>query len=143
MNNLKEQLIYENSLRKQQIIELGALREDEKLKLMREHEQSMESLRTKCEHEKSCLRELINRIKETKDEELRMEILNVTGKLNENNKELFTKVNGFEQHISELKTENAKIADAYKLKLDELCRRHELEKNQLKQGYTIKIKVTY
>ena len=45
MAELREQLVHSNQLRKQQLVELGLLREEEKQRMQHEHESQVSAIR--------------------------------------------------------------------------------------------------
>ena len=134
--HLKQELVESNSLRKQQIIELGVLRDDEKTRLKQEKEMEIESMALKFEQEKAKLRETLMQENEASKEELNRELKLTICELNE-------RCQKQEDVLNELKNENLRVRESYERDKNELHIKLEEEKIAIKNCYHSQIKVSH
>ena len=134
---LQRELSDANSLRKTQIIELGILREDEKIKLIREKELELENLKLDMELSKKNLLEEIARLKEAHKEEIKTLLFNT----NQEKKNLNELAAALEENNKNLKAENLRIFHMNDKSFKEVLNRIEDEKNHVKKPYQSRIMV--
>ncbi|XP_063097760.1 centrosomal protein of 112 kDa isoform X9 [Cavia porcellus] len=131
VHKLREELINVNSQRKQQLVELGLLREEEKQRAARDHEAAINKLKAESEKMKMEL-------KKTHAAETEMTLEKANSKLKEIEKEYSQKLAKSSQIIAELqatisslKEESSRQQLAAERRLQDLIQRFEDEKKQL------------
>ena len=60
VQDMREEVVHANQLRKQQLVELGLLREEEKQKLQHEHDSKVSKLRSQMEQQKLEVEKRLN-----------------------------------------------------------------------------------
>ncbi|XP_003786234.1 centrosomal protein of 112 kDa [Otolemur garnettii] len=141
VHKLREELINVNSQRKQQLVELGLLREEEKQKAARDHETTVNKL--KAESEKMKLE-----LKKTHAAETEMTLEKANSRLKQIEKEYSQKLAKSTQVIAELQTtisslkeENSRQQLAAERRLQDVVQKFEDEKQQLIRDNDRAIKV--
>ncbi|XP_062030803.1 centrosomal protein of 112 kDa isoform X3 [Lepus europaeus] len=141
VHKLREELINVNSQRKQQLIELGLLREEEKQRTARDHETAIN--RMKAESEKMKLE-----LKKTHAAETEMTLEKANSRLKQIEKEYTQKLAKSSQIIAELQTtisslkeENSRQQLAADRRLQDVVQKFEDEKQQLIRDNDRAIKV--
>uniref|UniRef100_A0A2R9CJU0 Centrosomal protein 112 n=1 Tax=Pan paniscus TaxID=9597 RepID=A0A2R9CJU0_PANPA len=141
VHKLREELINVNSQRKQQLVELGLLREEEKQRATREHEIVINKL--KAESEKMKIE-----LKKTHAAETEMTLEKANSKLKQIEKEYTQKLAKSSQIIAELQTtisslkeENSQQQLAAERRLQDVRQKFEDEKKQLIRDNDQAIKV--
>ncbi|XP_047291483.1 centrosomal protein of 112 kDa isoform X4 [Homo sapiens] len=141
VHKLREELINVNSQRKQQLVELGLLREEEKQRATREHEIVVNKL--KAESEKMKIE-----LKKTHAAETEMTLEKANSKLKQIEKEYTQKLAKSSQIIAELQTtisslkeENSQQQLAAERRLQDVRQKFEDEKKQLIRDNDQAIKV--
>ncbi|XP_049715677.1 centrosomal protein of 112 kDa isoform X5 [Elephas maximus indicus] len=131
VHKLREELINVNSQRKQQLVELGLLREEEKQRAARDHETAVNKL--KAESEKMKIE-----LKKTHAAETEMTLEKANSKLKQIEKEYTQKLAKSSQIIAELQTtisslkeENSRQQLAAERRLQDVKQKFEDEKQQL------------
>ncbi|XP_023585065.1 centrosomal protein of 112 kDa isoform X3 [Trichechus manatus latirostris] len=131
VHKLREELINVNSQRKQQLVELGLLREEEKQRAARDHETAVNKL--KAESEKMKIE-----LKKTHAAETEMTLEKASSKLKQIEKEYTQKLAKSSQIIAELQTtisslkeENSRQQLAAERRLQDVIQKFEDEKKQL------------
>ncbi|XP_006886463.1 PREDICTED: centrosomal protein of 112 kDa [Elephantulus edwardii] len=131
MHKLREELINVNSQRKQQLVELGLLREEEKQRAARDHETTVNKL--KAESEKMKIE-----LKKTHAAETELTLEKANSKLKQIEKEYTQKLAKSTQIIAELqatvsalKEENSRQQLATERRLQDVTQKFEDEKKQL------------
>uniref|UniRef100_A0ABM5FND5 Centrosomal protein of 112 kDa isoform X3 n=1 Tax=Pogona vitticeps TaxID=103695 RepID=A0ABM5FND5_9SAUR len=131
IHTLREELIQVNSQRKQQLVELSLLREEEKQIASREHETAMNNL--KAESEKRILD-----LKRANAEEKEMALEKANSRLKQIEKEYSQKLAKSSQIIAELKTTISSLTEesnqqqlAAERRLQDLLQKSEDQKQQL------------
>ncbi|KAM9208317.1 centrosomal protein of 112 kDa isoform 2-T2 [Dugong dugon] len=131
VHKLREELINVNSQRKQQLVELGLLREEEKQRAARDHETAVNKL--KAESEKMKIE-----LKKTHAAETEMTLEKASSKLKQIEKEYTQKLAKSSQIIAELQTtisslkeENSRQQLAAERRLQDVIQKFEDEKQQL------------
>ncbi|XP_023412738.1 centrosomal protein of 112 kDa isoform X10 [Loxodonta africana] len=131
VHKLREELINVNSQRKQQLVELGLLREEEKQRAARDHETAVNKL--KAESEKMKIE-----LKKTHAAETEMTLEKANSKLKQIEKEYTQKLAKSSQIIAELQTtisslkeENSRQQLAAERRLQDVIQKFEDEKQQL------------
>ncbi|XP_030152598.1 centrosomal protein of 112 kDa isoform X1 [Lynx canadensis] len=131
VHKLREELIHVNSQRKQQLVELGLLREEEKQKAARDHETAVYKL--KAESEKMKLE-----LKRAHAAETDVALEKANSRLKQIEKEYTQKLAKSSQIIAELQTtisslkeENSRLQLATERRLQDVTQKFEDEKKQL------------
>ncbi|XP_047689126.1 centrosomal protein of 112 kDa isoform X1 [Prionailurus viverrinus] len=131
VHKLREELIHVNSQRKQQLVELGLLREEEKQKAARDHETTVYKL--KAESEKMKLE-----LKRAHAAETDVALEKANSRLKQIEKEYTQKLAKSSQIIAELQTtisslkeENSRLQLAAERRLQDVTQKFEDEKKQL------------
>nr|XP_013808540.1 PREDICTED: centrosomal protein of 112 kDa isoform X1 [Apteryx mantelli mantelli] len=141
IHKLREELMQVNAQRKQQLVELSLLREEEKQRAAREHETAVNKL--KAEAEKMTLD-----LKKVHAAETEMALEKASGRLKQMEKEYSQKLAKSSQIIAELKTtisslteENSRQQLAAEQRLQEVVQKFEDKKQQLIRDNDRAIKV--
>ncbi|XP_010615114.1 centrosomal protein of 112 kDa isoform X4 [Fukomys damarensis] len=141
VHKLREELINVNSQRKQQLVELGLLREEEKQRAARDHEAAVNKL--KAESEKMKIE-----LKKTHAAETEMTLEKANSRLKQIEKEYAQKLAKSSQIIAELQTtisslkeESSRQQLAAERRLQDLIQKFEDEKKQLIRDNDRAIKV--
>ncbi|KAL2764764.1 centrosomal protein of 112 kDa isoform c [Daubentonia madagascariensis] len=141
VHKLREELINVNSQRKQQLVELGLLREEEKQRAARDHETAVNKL--KAESEKMKIE-----LKKTHAAETEMTLEKANSRLKQIEKEYTQKLAKSSQIIAELQTtisslkeENSRQQLAAERRLQDVVQKFEDEKQQLIRDNDRAIKV--
>ncbi|XP_023569872.1 centrosomal protein of 112 kDa isoform X2 [Octodon degus] len=141
VHKLREELISVNSQRKQQLVELGLLREEEKQRAARDHEAAVNKLKAESEKMKMEL-------KKTHAAEAEMTLEKANSRLKEIEKEYSQKLAKSSQIIAELQTtisslkeESSRQQLAAERRLQDLIQKFEDEKKQLIRDNDRAIKV--
>nr|XP_055179897.1 centrosomal protein of 112 kDa isoform X2 [Nyctereutes procyonoides] len=131
VHKLREELIHVNSQRKQQLVELGLLREEEKQRAARDHETAVYKLKAESEKMKMEL-------KKTHAAETEMTLEKANSRLKQIEKEYTQKLAKSSQIIAELQTtisslkeENSRQQLAAERRLQDVIQKFEDEKKQL------------
>ncbi|XP_040496296.1 centrosomal protein of 112 kDa isoform X2 [Ursus maritimus] len=131
VHKLREELIHVNSQRKQQLIELGLLREEEKQRAARDHETAVYKLKAESEKMKMEL-------KKTHAAETEVTLEKANSRLKQIEKEYTQKLAKSSQIIAELQTsisslkeENSRQQLAAERRLQDVIQKFEDEKQQL------------
>nr|KAF6415302.1 centrosomal protein 112 [Molossus molossus] len=131
VHKLREELISVNSQRKQQLVELGLLREEEKQRAVRDHEAAVSKL--KAESEKMKIE-----LKKTHAAETEMTLEKANSRLKQIEKEYTQKLAKSSQTIAELQTaisslkeESSRQQLAAERRLQDVTQKFEDEKKQL------------
>ncbi|XP_077636550.1 centrosomal protein of 112 kDa isoform X4 [Crocuta crocuta] len=131
VHKLREELIHVNSQRKQQLVELGLLREEEKQKAARDHETVVYKLKAESEKMKMEL-------KRTHAAETEVTLEKANSRLKQIEKEYTQKLAKSSQIIAELQTtisslkeENSRLQLAAERRLQDVIQKFEDEKKQL------------
>ncbi|XP_032312917.1 centrosomal protein of 112 kDa isoform X2 [Camelus ferus] len=131
VHKLREELINVNSQRKQQLVELGLLREEEKQRAARDHETTVNKLKAESERMKIEL-------KKTHAAETEMTLEKANNRLKQIEKEYTQKLAKSSQIIAELQTtisslkeENSRQQLAAERRLQDVMQKFEDEKKQL------------
>jgi centrosomal protein CEP112 len=127
-------LIESDRLRKQQIAELGLLRQEEKEKLTRNHELEIENIMAAHEEEKSNLAKQLKDV--SKDE-----IISLRIKLDEKEKWFESEKYILEEKIKSLESEKSKTFDNFGKEKNAYESKIEQEKISLQKHFQIIIKV--
>ncbi|XP_054986406.1 centrosomal protein of 112 kDa isoform X2 [Sorex araneus] len=131
VHKLREELIHVNAQRKQQLVELGLLREEEKQRAARDHEAALSKLRAECEKMKMEL-------KKTHAAETETALEKANSRLKQIEKEYTQKLAKSSQIIAELQTTISSLKEessgqrrAAERRLQDVTQKFEDEKKQL------------
>lgn len=128
---LEQELIEANELRKQQITELGFIRQDEKMK----NDHDLERVRSKYEHEVSLVKKRAKEETETAREELRAKDERIQ-RLNERLRDL-------EDSLSSEKNDNKRLRDALEREKNGCFATIENERSAIKRSCAAQLLVIY
>ncbi|KAM4691164.1 centrosomal protein of 112 kDa [Rhinophrynus dorsalis] len=141
VHRLKEELIQTNSQRKQQLVELALLRDEEKQKTAQEHQVAMSKLRTEMESVRLSLQR-------SHAEQSAEALEKASGRLKQIEKEHAEKLAKTTQVVSELQASIASMRDEHsrqqlsmERRLQEAAARHEDEKRQMMKDNKVAIKI--
>ncbi|XP_055954492.1 centrosomal protein of 112 kDa isoform X3 [Patella vulgata] len=136
LRELREELVQSNQLRKQQLVELGLLREEEKQKMQRDHELEITRMRTDSEQQRLELQK-------THSFEMEQMLQKTSGRLKDLEKENDEKMKNFIENISSLqttidhlRTENKRIKEKGDKKVIDIDVQHEDEKKAIRKQYS-------
>uniref|UniRef100_A0A8D0BFV9 Centrosomal protein 112 n=1 Tax=Salvator merianae TaxID=96440 RepID=A0A8D0BFV9_SALMN len=142
IHTLREELIQVNTQRKQQLVELSLLREEEKQRIVQDHETAMNKL--KAESEKMILD-----LKKSNAEEMEFALEKANSRLKQTEKEFNQKLAKSSQIIAELKTtisslteENNQQQLAAERRLQDVLQKSEDAKQKLIRDHDRVIKMT-
>ncbi|KAH9503969.1 hypothetical protein Btru_067472 [Bulinus truncatus] len=136
IRELREELLQANQLRKQQLVELGLLREEEKQKMHRDHEAELVRVRAEMEQQKLGLQkahsaEIENVLEKTNQRlgTLEKDFTNRAAKSSETITEL-------QAVIKQLREENQRSKESCEKKISDLKHSQEEEKRSLKKKFS-------
>ncbi|CAL1536878.1 unnamed protein product [Lymnaea stagnalis] len=136
IRELREELLQANQLRKQQLVELGLLREEEKQKMNRDHEAELVRVRADMEQQRLELQRTHSLEMETLLEKTNHRLKNIE-------KDFADRANKASESVTELQTVTAQLRaelqsskEAGEMRLSELKLRHEEEKQILRKQYS-------
>ena len=132
---LKEELIESNTLRKQQIVELGILREDEKQKIMREHDLQMQRMKMDFDDTQHKCKHYFEQQFEEQEDKANSQIKMLEKDFNERTNKQNGILQDLQKTIQELKDENKRLKEHYEHELHETMVKFEEERNALKKHY--------
>lgn len=138
VNDLQNELFEANSLRKNQIIELALLREDEKMKLIRDKELELETLKFDFDTKEKALNEKLANMKELHENEIR----SLSMKSNMESQRLNELVLRLEEKIKIQNDDIKKMNQNSDFNLNELAQRYEEEKNNIRKQMQIHLMVS-
>ena len=132
---LNEELIESNTLRKQQIVELGILREDEKQKIIREHELYVQRLKMDFEEAQHKCKHFFEQQFEEQEDKANSQIKMLEKDFNERTNKQNGILQDLQKTIQEIKDENKRLKEHYEHELHETMVKFEDERNALKKHY--------
>ncbi|KAI0232545.1 hypothetical protein LSAT2_017127 [Lamellibrachia satsuma] len=136
VRSLRDELLHSNQLRKQQLLELGQLREDEKQRMLHEHDEQMSQMRSyldeqKLEMEKAHAAEVEDVLEKTNDR-----LREIEKDYQVRHSKATESTNEQQQTIEQLKDELQRHMDQANVKLSQTTKKFEEEKRNLKQQLT-------
>jgi centrosomal protein CEP112 len=126
-------------LRKQQIVELGLLRDDEKARLTRSFEKELDAVKQMHETEIKCLKQ---KLKDQR-EELENEIRVLIKQSDDRSRKLNDRVQEMEHTIKILDCENRKLRDCLEREKNDLLAKLDEEKQSTKKHFQNRINVNF
>ena len=134
---LEQELIEANALRKQQICELGILREDEKSRINRSFEKELDAYRDKHEQEIKFMRAKLREQKE----ELESEIRCLIKQSDERCRKCAEKLAELEHNARYMDAENKRLRESLDKEKQDKCSRFEDEKSSLRKFFQSQVNV--
>ncbi len=137
IGELQRQLTDANALRKTQIIELGILREDEKIKLVREKDLELQALKKEIDMSKKNRLDEIILLKEAHKEEVK----NILVSSNQEKRTMCEQIEVLEETVRNMKMEHQKLTQINEQTVKDALTRMENEKTYVKRPYQNRIMV--
>lgn len=127
---MEQEVIETNELRKQQITELGAIRQDEKIK----NEREIERIHSKYEHEINSLKKRSRDDIENCKEEIKVR--------DERIRRLNEKIKDLEESVNSEKNDNRRLKETFEKEKNECYSLIEAEKCSIKRSYSSQLIVS-
>lgn len=129
ISRLERELFESNELRKQQITELGLIRQDEKIK----NEMEIERIRSSFEHELSAMKKRWKEEKEMSRDDCKVR--------DERMRRLNERISELEACVNSERGENKRLKEALEREKDDCYSAIEAEKTALKRNYAAQLMV--
>ncbi|PVD38829.1 hypothetical protein C0Q70_01453 [Pomacea canaliculata] len=136
VSELKEELVQANQLRKQQLVELGLLREEEKQKMQRDHEVELARCRTDAEQQRLELQKMHSSETERLLEKTNERLKSIEKEYSERAKKSAETMAELQGTIKQLRDDSKRVKDAADSKVSEVRNQLEEEKMSLKKQYS-------
>ncbi|KAK2149001.1 hypothetical protein LSH36_472g02048 [Paralvinella palmiformis] len=133
---LRDELVQANALRKQQLMELGLLREDEKQKMEREQDMTMSKLRSELEQQRLAAEKRHNVEMEQMIQKTNIHLKEIEKDFAVRADKANETINEQQRTIQELKNMMNRHRDESEHEISMISRRLEEEKHKLKQRHT-------
>lgn len=135
IQELREEVVQANQLRKQQLVELGLLREEEKQKMLREHENEVIKLRSEMEQQRLDLQKTHSTELEKMLEKTNSRLKDIEREYNERGQKATETIGEFQANINHLRDEIKRVRDVGEKKCQDVSQRYEDEKKSVKKQY--------
>ncbi|XP_078313646.1 centrosomal protein of 112 kDa-like isoform X6 [Crassostrea virginica] len=135
IQELREEVVQANQLRKQQLVELGLLREEEKQKMLREHESEVTKLRSEMEQQRLDLQKTHSTELEKMLEKTNARLKDIEREYNERGLKATETIGELQANISHLRDEVKRVRDVGEKKCQDVSQRYEDEKKSVKKQY--------
>jgi centrosomal protein CEP112 len=139
---LREELIEANTLRKQQIVELGILREDERQKLVQEYETQIVMMRQEYDQVQHTRKGFYEQQLVQQDERNQTQTKILENEFDERLQKQNALIKELQQNLQEAKDENKKTKDVYENEFNNLLIKFDEERNSIKKHYLSTITVS-
>ncbi|XP_076099543.1 centrosomal protein of 112 kDa-like isoform X5 [Mytilus galloprovincialis] len=136
IQELREEVVQANQLRKQQLVELGLLREEEKQKMQRDHEAEVSKLRSEMEQQRLELQKSHSTELEKMLEKTNNRLKDIEREYNERGNRAAETINELQNTISHLRDEIKRIKDSGDKKLKDTTTKQEEDRRNMKKNYT-------
>ncbi|XP_070185125.1 trichohyalin-like isoform X3 [Littorina saxatilis] len=133
---LREELVQANQLRKQQLVELGLLREEEKQKMQRDHEAEFARLRTDAEQQRLELQKTHSAETERLLEKTNDRLKNIEREYMEKGKKSSETISELHNAIKHLRDDIKRAKENAEARVTEIRSQAEEEKSSLKKQYS-------
>ncbi|XP_065942941.1 centrosomal protein of 112 kDa isoform X4 [Magallana gigas] len=135
IQELREEVVQANQLRKQQLVELGLLREEEKQKMLREHENEVTKLRSEMEQQRLDLQKTHSTELEKMLEKTNSRLKDIEREYNERGQKATETIGELQANINHLREEIKRVRDVGEKKCQDVSQRYEDEKKSVKKQY--------
>ncbi|XP_061173000.1 centrosomal protein of 112 kDa-like isoform X3 [Saccostrea echinata] len=135
IQELREEVVQANQLRKQQLVELGLLREEEKQKMLREHESEVIKLRSEMEQQRLDLQKTHSTELEKMLEKTNARLKDIEREYNERGQKATETIGELQANINHLRDEVKRVRDVGEKKCQDISQRYEDEKKSIKKQY--------
>lgn len=135
IQELREEVVQANQLRKQQLVELGLLREEEKQKMLREHENEVTKLRSEMEQQRLDLQKTHSTELEKMLEKTNSRLKDIEREYNERGQKATETIGELQANINHLRDEIKRVRDVGEKKCQDVSQRYEDEKKSVKKQY--------
>ncbi|XP_062621539.1 centrosomal protein of 112 kDa-like isoform X2 [Saccostrea cucullata] len=135
IQELREEVVQANQLRKQQLVELGLLREEEKQKMLREHESEVIKLRSEMEQQRLDLQKTHSTELEKMLEKTNARLKDIEREYNERGQKATETIGELQANINHLRDEVKRVRDVGEKKCQDVSQRYEDEKKSVKKQY--------
>lgn len=135
IQELREEVVQANQLRKQQLVELGLLREEEKQKMLREHENEVTKLRSEMEQQRLDLQKTHSTELEKMLEKTNSRLKDIEREYNERGQKSTETIGELQANINHLREEIKRVRDVGEKKCQDVSQRYEDEKKSVKKQY--------
>ncbi|XP_046339268.2 centrosomal protein of 112 kDa-like isoform X3 [Haliotis rufescens] len=139
VRELREELVQSNQLRKQQLVELGLLREEEKQKMLRDHEAEMGRMRSDMEQQRLELQKLHSSEMETMLEKTNQRLKDIEREYADRGQKSTEVVADLQAATNQLREEIKRIRQQCDLRMTELAAQHEQDKKAMKKQYATNV----
>ncbi|XP_071162463.1 centrosomal protein of 112 kDa-like isoform X4 [Mytilus edulis] len=136
IQELREEVVQANQLRKQQLVELGLLREEEKQKMQRDHEAEVSKMRSEMEQQRLELQKSHSTELEKMLEKTNNRLKDIEREYNERGNRAAETINELQNTISHLRDEIKRIKDSGDKKLKDTTTKQEEDRRNMKKNYT-------
>ncbi|XP_035824981.1 uncharacterized protein LOC101862025 isoform X2 [Aplysia californica] len=136
IRELREELVQANQLRKQQLVELGLLREEEKQKMHRDHEAEFARIRTENEQQRLELQKSHNTEMETVLEKTNERLKTIEKDYADRGNKSAESVAELQSVVAQLRGDIKRSKESSDEKLSELKRQYDEEKQTLRKQYS-------
>lgn len=135
IQELREEVVQANQLRKQQLVELGLLREEEKQKMLREHENEVTKLRSEMEQQRLDLQKTHSTELEKMLEKTNSRLKDIEREYNERGQKATETIGELQANINHLREEIKRVRDVGEKKCQDVSQRYEDERKSVKKQY--------
>ncbi|XP_055875153.1 uncharacterized protein LOC106078496 isoform X1 [Biomphalaria glabrata] len=136
IRELREDLLQANQLRKQQLVELGLLREEEKQKMHRDHEAEIARVRGEMEQQRLALQRTHSTDMENVLEKTNQRLIALEKDFTERANKSSETITELQAVIKQLRDDLQRCKENYENKMTDLKRNHEDEKRSLKKKFS-------
>ena len=136
IQELREEVVQANQLRKQQLVELGLLREEEKQKMQRDHEAEVSKLRSEMEQQRLELQKSHSTELEKMLEKTNGRLKDIEKEYNERGHRAAETINELQNTITHLRDECKRVKEAGDKKLKDFTTKQEEDRKNMKKNYT-------
>ncbi|KAK7493312.1 hypothetical protein BaRGS_00015438 [Batillaria attramentaria] len=133
---LREELVQANQLRKQQLVELGLLREEEKQKMQRDHEAEVARYRTDAEQQRLELQKMHSAETERLLEKTNDRLKSIEKEYTERGKKSAETIAELQSTIKQLREDIKRVKENADSRIAEVRKQLEEEKQSLKKQYS-------
>uniref|UniRef100_A0A2C9KUV2 DUF4485 domain-containing protein n=1 Tax=Biomphalaria glabrata TaxID=6526 RepID=A0A2C9KUV2_BIOGL len=136
IRELREDLLQANQLRKQQLVELGLLREEEKQKMHRDHEAEIARVRGEMEQQRLTLQRTHSTDMENVLEKTNQRLIALEKDFTDRANKSSETITELQAVIKQLRDDLQRCKENYENKMTDLKRNHEDEKRSLKKKFS-------
>lgn len=141
VGELREELVQANQLRKQQLVELGLLREEEKQKMQRDHEAEVARFRTDAEQQRLELQKMHSAETERLLEKTNDRLKSIEREYTERGKKSAETITELQSTIKQLREDIKKVKENTDSRILEVRSQADEEKKSLKKQYSSNLSI--